>query len=208
MGYVREGEQWVRPGARNVEWIESVRRAGRALSFHVAVEDDAEREFLDDLAWRFRRMSWFLWRLTEGQVFLDQITIVDRSADGQFVIEYGKLDLTLRQGGGAVCLRPGTRQWQVRSAGRVYTRILTHEFLHGVLGLPDERHGCSCLMQGGLFGIRTDQIALCDSRTHRPSEVTPTSCWDLILERLPDFVHPNPVDYGRPPEVNLRIIDR
>lgn len=207
MGFVRQGAAWGRPGEVNEAWLEQVRERGFGLSFTVAIEDDAPPEYFEDLSWRFRRMSWFLWRITEGQVFLDRLRLEDQSSDGRFVIERGRLEQTLIEGGGAFCHAPGTDDWHVRAAGRVYVRILTHELLHGPFGLPDERHGCSCIMQGGLYGIRTDQLSICDEHTHRPNPVTPTPCWTLIQRRYPTFEHPNSVAFGRAPDVQIEVVN-
>jgi hypothetical protein len=192
----------------NPRWVEKVRKAGRGYSFRIAIQDDAPKAFFDDLGWRVRRMNWFFWRVTEGQVFLDEIEIIDKEEDGRFVIAAGKLDATLLTGGGAFCANPGTPDWKVISAGGVYVRILAHEMLHGIFGLPDERHGCACIMQGGLYGIRSDQLSMCDSDTHRHDDYTPTACWDLARERFPDMAHPNSADFGAPPDVKLKIVDR
>lgn len=207
MGYEKEGNAWVRPGKPDPSWREKIDKAGRAYSFTIAIEDDAGKEFFEDLSWRVRRLNWFLWRLVEGQAFLKKIRIEDKTSEGRFVIERGKLDLTLLEGGGAFCTNAGKENWQVRSGGRCYVRILCHEMLHGIFGLPDERGGCACLMQGGLYGIRTDQIPLCDRETHKEDDSLPDSCWELIRKRFPEMAHPNPVDPGRPPDVEIEIAD-
>lgn len=196
------------PAEPNDAWLKQVRAAGRAYSFRIAIQDDASAEFFADLGWRVRRMNWFLWRATEGQVFLEEVEIIDKEPDGRFVIEAGKLGITLLDGGGAFCANPGTPDWKVISAGKVYVRILAHEMLHGIFGLPDERHGCACIMQGGLYGIRSDQLQLCDATTHRSDPATPTSCWELALSRFPEMKHPNPAVIGAPPDVRLKIVDR
>jgi len=208
MGFERGPKKsWRRPGDLNPEWIASVREAGRSFSFTVAIQDDADAAFFEHLSWRFKRMSWFLWELTEGQVFLDEVTLEDQRPDGRFVIEAGKLETTLLQGGGAFCMNAGQEDWKVISAGRVYNRILVHEFLHGIFGLPDERHGCECIMQGGLYGIRTDQLALCDVDSHAANTVTPTACWTLVQKRYPAMKHPNPDDPGQVPKLEIKIVN-
>ncbi len=188
--------------------IDRIRAMGLAFTFTVAIEDDAPPAFYDELRWRLRRMNWFFWRVTEGQMFLEHITLADQTSNGRFVIERGKLELTLLSGGGAFCANPGSPDWAVVSAGRVYTRVLAHEMLHGVFGLPDERHGCACIMQGGLYGIRSDQLAMCDDATHRSAPATPESCWALAQARYPDLTHGADADWGAPPEPTFVIRDR
>lgn len=213
MGFFATDGGWSRHANSTVPdagWIAGVRAGGRAFSFVVAVQDDASSAQLEGLAWRLRRMSWFLWGASEGQIFLDEIRIEDRRADGRFVIESGKLETTLLDGGGAFCMNVGRPDWKVVSAGKAYTRILAHEMLHGIFGLPDERHGCQCIMQGGLYGIRTDQLGLCDATTHRPATATPTSCWELALDRDGGLTHPNvafPGRVGAAPEPRFTVRD-
>lgn len=187
--------------------IRAIRDAGLAFSFTVAIEDDAPPEFYEELKWRLRRMNWFFWRVTEGQMFLDELVLEDQTSNGRFVIERGKLELTLLSGGGAFCVNAGEPDWSVVSAGRVYTRVLSHEMLHGVFGLPDERHGCACIMQGGLYGIRSDQLAMCDDEGHRSAGSTPVSCWSLAQARYPSLERSDPVAWGAPPEPKFVVND-
>ncbi len=205
MGFVEKNGRWSRPGAVNREWIGKVDREGRAYSFTIAIEDDAEAAFFEEFSWRIRRLNWFIWDLTEGQVYLKEITIADKTSRGRFVIEKDKLKLTLLDGGGAICYNAGRSDWVVKSGGRCYVRIFCHEFFHGIFGLPDERHGCACLMQGGLYGIKTNQISMCDVETHVDDYATPTPCWTIIQDRFPKMIHPNPAPYGKAPEVKIVI---
>ncbi len=187
--------------------VARIRDMGLAWSFTVAVQDDAPAEFFEDLQWRFRRMNWSLWRMTEGQMFLDELVLEDQLSDGRFVIEAGKLEATLLSGGGAFCANAGQPDWKVVSAGRVYTRVLVHEMLHGVFGLPDERHGCACIMQGGLYGIRSDQLPMCDDPTHHRAPDNEVSCWTIAQTRYPGLKHPSPEPWGAPPEPRFTVHD-
>ncbi len=205
MGFVESDGHWTRPGEVNREWVKKIDKAGGGYSFTIAIEDDADTAFFDEFSWRIKRLNWFIWDLTEGQVYLKNIRVADKTSKGRFVIEKGKLHLTLLDGGGAICYNSGRPNWVVESGGRCYVRIFCHEFFHGIFGLPDERHGCACLMQGGLYGIKTTQISMCDVDTHIDDFVTPTPCWTLIKDRFPKMVHPNPASYGKAPEVNITV---
>jgi len=207
MGFVRMKSKWVRPGQVNRDWIRQVDADQRAFSFTIAIQDDANDEFFHEFRWRLRRLNWFLWDITEGQMYLKNIRVVDNSSQGRFIIQKGKLRLPLLQGGGAFCMRAGRPEWRVVSGGRCYVRILCHEFFHGIFGLPDERHGCPCLMQGGLYGVRTTELSLCDDKTHRQHAVTPLSCWKIVSKRYPKMRHPNKIPYGRVPQVRVSVVD-
>jgi len=201
MGYVKRGDAWVRPGEVRADLVTKAEADGRAFSFTIAIEDEADKAFLEEFSWRLRRLNRFVWHLTEGQVFLKKLTIVDKSSSGRIVIGRGKLLLTLMQGGGAFCMNSGRPNWKVMSGGRCYVRVLCHELFHGIFGLPDERHGCFCIMQGGLYGIRTTELEVCDDKTHRRHPVTPKSCWSLIKARYPKMTRQK--DFGRAPEVQI-----
>lgn len=208
IGYERSGGAWVRPSAVNTEWVAAVESAGRALQFAIGIEDDADALFFREFSWRLRRLNWLLWDLTEGQVFLKRIVVADKTNEGRIVIEKGKLDKALLDGGGAICQNPGRPDWRVVSGGRCYVRVLCHELFHGIFGLPDERHGCPCIMQGGLYGVKTSELRLCDAATHAADTTIRESCWETILRRFPDMKHPNPMAYGSAPEVEIEIRDQ
>lgn len=207
-GFVKRPDGWARPGKINRRWLERVKADGRAISFDVAIQDDVEAEYFVELEWRLKRLSWFLWQISEGQLYLEKIEVADKTRQGRFVVPAGQLDVPVMQGGGAACYNAGQPGWYVVSGGRCYVRILAHEMMHGIFGLPDERHGCYCLMQGGLYGIKTPELELCDDDSHRADDQAPHSCWSIIRRRFPLMRHPNPVDYGRAPDVEIVITDR
>ena len=95
----------------------------------------------------------------------------------------------------------------ITSGGHCYVRILAHEMMHGLFGMPDERHGCYCLMQGGLYGIKTKDLVMCDLKSHRPHRDNPQSCWSIIQQKDSSMHYPNPVEYGRAPEVEIELAD-
>ena len=206
MGFEKVGDKWQRPGEVDSTWVADVKKAGRALTYTFAFADNVDPAFFEEFSWRVRRLNWFIWDLTEGQMYLNEIKIVDKSTEGRFLIDEGRLYQTLLTGGGAVCYGAGGENWYVKSGGRCYVRIFCHELFHGIFGLPDERHGCICLMQGGLYGIKTPDIALCDKDSHRESSVTPTPCWELVMQKFPDMKHTKK-NHGRAPEVKIEIVD-
>lgn len=206
MGFEKTNTGWERLGEIDEKWIKEVKNAGRALTYTFAFEDDVDAVFFEEFSWRLKRLNWFIWHLTEGQMYLEKVKVVDKSSDGRFVIEKGRLYQTLLTGGGAVCYNSGRENWQVKSGGRCYVRIFCHEFFHGIFGLPDERHGCFCIMQGGLYGVKTPDLKLCDKETHRESTVTPTACWDLVMEKFPDMKHTGK-EHGKVPEVQIEIVN-
>lgn len=207
-GFVKAtGGGWTRPGEVKEVWLKRVKADGRALSFTIAIQDDADAAFFTEFRWRIRRLAWFLWQITEGQLYLEKVRVTDQTERGRFIVPAGQLDVPVMAGGGATCHKAGQPDWYVVSGGRCYVRILAHEMMHGIFGLPDERHGCYCLMQGGLYGIKTPDLELCDGGSHRRHDQTPRSCWTMIQDRYPEMRHPNPADYGRAPDVEIVIED-
>lgn len=215
-GYSQQNSdgKWSRPGKINQSWIDSLDADQRGLSLSITIEDDADADFFVEYQWRLRRLNEFIWQITEGQVYIKEIHIQDNtpgssdSTKHRIIIPKGQLKIPVMKGGGALCKNTGRSNWQVISGGRCYVRILAHEIFHGIFGLPDERHGCYCLMQGGLYGISTKDLLLCDSSTHRGVKNTPVSCWSLIQIRYPSMNHPNASKYGRVPEAKIRITDQ
>ncbi|NOX98998.1 MAG: hypothetical protein GXP30_04570 [Verrucomicrobia bacterium] len=214
-GFSREnsGDRWARAGEINPDWIRALEIDNRALSLNITIEDDADADFLSEYQWRLRRLNWFIWQITEGQIYIKDIHIQDKtqgspdSSIHRIVIPKGQLNIPVMKGGGALCKNSGRPNWQVISGGRCYVRILAHEICHGLFGVPDERHGCYCLMQGGLYGIKTQDLVLCDDHSHRPAPSTPDSCWAIILKRYPGIKHPNTEKFGRVPETKFTVLD-
>lgn len=214
-GYSRksEAENWTRSGKINQKWISSLQTNKRALSLNITIEDDADAGFLAEYQWRLQRLNWFIWQITEGQLYIKNIHIQDRTPGNsdsslhRIVIPKGQLSIPVMEGGGAMCKNSGHPDWQVISGGRCYVRILAHEICHGLFGVPDERHGCYCLMQGGLYGIRTKDLVLCDDRSHQSAPNTPKSCWNIILKRYPGMKHPNTEKFGRVPDALITVTD-
>lgn len=204
---------WTRSGEINQKWINSLQANKQALSLSITIEDDADAVFIEEYQWRLQRLNRFIWQITEGQTYIKDIHIRDKtpgdsnSSLHRIVIPKGQLTIPVMEGGGALCKNSGRPDWQVISGGRCYVRILAHEICHGLFGVPNERHGCYCLMQGGLYGIKTKDLVLCDSRSHRPAPITPTSCWDTILKRYSGMKHPNTERFGRAPETLITVTD-
>lgn len=187
--------------------VAGIREMGLATSVTVAIKDDAQPRHFDDLRERLRRLNWTIWRLTHGQMFLDVVTIADRTAEGSIVVEKDKLEQRRIGPAAAYTLRPGTPQWQVVIAGRVATRTLAHEMLHGVFRIPDEHEACVCIMHPGQHGVRSDQLDLCDDDTHTPGTDGVPSCWSYMLARYPALVHPGMRPWGAPPEPTFVLND-
>ncbi len=206
--------KWSRPGEVNQSWIAALDADQRGLSLSITIEDDADADFFVEYQWRLRRLNEFIWQITEGQIYIKKIHIQDNtpassdSTKHRIIIPKGQLRIPVMKGGGALCKNTGRSNWQVISGGRCYVRILAHEIFHGIFGLPDERHGCYCLMQGGLYGISTKDLLLCDATSHRAAKNTPVSCWSLIQQRYPNMKHPNAIKSGQVPEVTILIDNR
>ncbi|MCH8318178.1 MAG: hypothetical protein IIA88_06735, partial [Bacteroidetes bacterium] len=79
MGYEKTDNDWQRPGQVDEEWIHQVKKSGRALTYTFAFADDVEPEFFEEFNWRIQRLNWFIWDLTEGQMYLEKIKVVDKS---------------------------------------------------------------------------------------------------------------------------------
>lgn len=207
MGMVKKDGKWVYPGEVNEEWVKKVDEGGRGLEYVVAIADDVDEEFYDGLSIRIRRINRFLWRLTEGQFYLKKITLKDMTRRARWRIPKGMADTKLMGAGGAQCVNAGRENWYLRAGGRANVRIFVHELFHGIFGLPDERAGCPCLMQGGLYGITLAEIKICDEDSHKEERRIPGCCWDKIIERFPKVVHPNKEDFGRAPDAKIVIVD-
>ena len=110
------------------------------LNIKAVYEKDASQEFLEDFARRVEEASKTIWYATEGQMYVKEITVSDKTepADkGEIVIMNLK-----RKSFGDDPMVPartdvgGFRRMEV--GGKVHTYVLAHELFHLKLHLLDE----------------------------------------------------------------------
>ncbi|MBI2923088.1 MAG: hypothetical protein HYY18_18695 [Planctomycetes bacterium] len=191
--------------ARMAKFTAELDKPGRALHLTVAIEDDADKAFLDEWAGKIQELSEYIFVITEGQFFVADCEIRDKSSSGKILIMKGKLDWKgIESADGftgklAWCPEAGTPGWYVTAAGRIAVSVLCHEVFHGIFGLNDEydkESVCQCVMAAA-----PNVQQLCDGRGHveggkKDYIYTPGTegwdCWRVVQKRFPGVAHPNP----------------
>jgi tetratricopeptide (TPR) repeat protein len=166
--------------------------AGRAFKIRVAVEDNANAQFMETWKEFLESVSDYMFEITEGQFFVYEWTLEDQTSNGKLIIDKGKLEFQSMNGKAvagllAYCKSGGTPEWEVHCPGRTWEANVVHELMHGLFGLPDEYNQnpkCACLMRS-----HPNPQHLCVASTHKGRG---ESCWDRIKKRFQGVVQPNP----------------
>lgn len=162
----------------------------RAIHLTVAVEEKCDDEFYSQFTKHLQKVSDLLWKITQGQFYIDSVSFKDNSWSGRIVVPKGAKNNALLSGKAtglaAQCCEPNTNRWFVLCPGKPKSEIIvTHELLHGLAKLRDENR-CNCIMQGQTSG----QIKpVCDKTSHRHKT---KNCWNLISRRWPGAKCVNP----------------
>ncbi|MHC5079737.1 MAG: hypothetical protein ACYTHN_12005 [Planctomycetota bacterium] len=187
----------------------------------VAFEDDVDKKTIERWKQRMQSASHLLYKLTEGQIFIAECTVEDKTSVGDFVILKGLVGKSVIPDRNAMASTHlmGSPYWLVHSAdkidglpGRLWTlgTVVVHELGHGVFGLPDERDtdrlkGIQC--PNCIMGI--DPTKLCGPKNHKGK--LEKSCKEVIADLYGGKVKfPNPGfnPKKRPPDIRFKVTDR
>ncbi len=175
------------------EMVAEYVKAGRAWKITIAIEDNADKKFLDEWQERMQLISDYYFGLTEGQFFIAECEIEDSTSEGRIIVEKGKLDwfgLGNKQGQGvlAYCMGGGMPGWSVHSPGKAGISVIAHEMGHGAFGLPDEYYQnpqCDCMMRAApnpqKLCMKDNHIA--GGRNVGPPGSEGKDCWQIVLNR-------------------------
>ncbi|MBI3726492.1 hypothetical protein HY251_21420 [bacterium] len=189
------------------------------LKLSVGFEEDVDRALLDEWGERVEKASALLYEITEGQLWISECTIEDKTILGRVTIPTGKTKAAV-VGASAMAetRRPGTPVWRIHSIGSpdgqkgmVWTSgtVLAHELGHALFGFPDERDtsetkGIDC--KNCIMG--SDPTKLCGPGDHEGS--LKPSCRETIQKLHPAAKFPNPKFQrgSSPPKTKIKITDR
>jgi hypothetical protein len=149
---------------------EMARMSPIALVLTATYDGSATREFLESWGERAKMASEYIWELTEGQMYVKQLTLGDNGGAADFTIV--NTDSKMISEGVYAMTTGGT----IKAPGK----ILGYTFFHELLHLRYDRPHCSecsqCIMSSDPTATR-----LCDDADHKqPPE---TSCWGAIRKQ-------------------------
>lgn len=161
--------------------------------------EDSDRAFLESWGERAKEASAFMWELSEGQMYVKQITVTDKGGPADFRI-INKDSMKIRKGAYA---EAGADS--ITAPGQILGYTFLHELIHFKYLRPDHCDNCHhCIMSSD-----PNANQLCDDGDHKAPPQT--SCWgairafhkDLRLKPLTRKAKLGPV-----PETKVVIQDR
>jgi hypothetical protein len=183
--------------------------SGAALDITWCVQVDANATQMSAFAARIQASSDALWTATHGQLYLRNVTLVDKSVSGHVILDnlsnpsaQGAFGYTYQISGGA---------WEIHMGGAYPMQVWIHEMGHAEVledwTLPEEYTLSAgllpCTMGAYLMGSGEGQVTFCDSANCQTSRA---GCWEnVILQTHPSWTYPNSL--GSPPASTITIQD-
>ncbi|MHC4608627.1 MAG: hypothetical protein ACYTAF_17100 [Planctomycetota bacterium] len=163
------------------------------IKIKVAVKPDADAAWLEKLKGKLEQAAEGWWKCTEGQMYISEAEVSDRSSGGDVVIN--NLNSATCDGTAYGRCINGT----VYLGGRFPIVTFCHEMGHRWCQLPDEyqKPKCArCVMEpwSGIFEF-------CDKNTHTAKGA---DCWTRIKKIYPKWKHPRK-DFGEAPPIKVKI---
>ncbi len=159
--------RWLKPA--EIEQIKFARRPYYGWVLTASIKDNADKEFLEQWAERAKAASKYMWELTEGQMYVKEITVSDGGGAADYTI-VNKDAMKIREGvyaetTGGTILAPG--------------KILTYTFFHELLHLKYGQGHCDackhCIMSSDPYATQ-----ICDEADHKSAC---TACWSLMRKK-------------------------
>ncbi|MCE9583476.1 MAG: hypothetical protein K8T20_13400 [Planctomycetes bacterium] len=191
--------KWVTPEA--IATIRRARHPAQGWVLTATYRGDADEKFLASWGERAKEASQYMWDLTEGQMYVAQITITDNGGPADFTIV--NKDLTKAKPGEYYAI---TLADTIEAPGKILAYTFFHELIHFKYHRPEHCDNCkNCIMSSD-----PNASLLCDDADHKgpPGK----SCWgairefhkkDLALLPLTRKAKPGPV-----PETKVIVNDR
>ncbi len=189
--------KWLKPDA--IARIKRARWPAHGWILTATYKDDADKSFLESWGERAKEASKFMWELTEGQMYVEEIAVTDRGGRADFTI-INKDSMKIRQG---VYAEAGADT--ITAPGLILAYTFFHELIHFKYARPDHCDNCRhCIMSSDPTASQ-----ICDDADHRAPPGP--SCWgairkhhkELALAPLTRKAKP-----GRVPETRVVIRDR
>ncbi|MCX7703231.1 MAG: hypothetical protein N2234_03905 [Planctomycetota bacterium] len=147
------------------------------------------------------------WTATEGQSYLRNQTVVDKSSSGDVVVKSVRGPMSNPP---AWCTFVGGK-WQVTlTTGEIPSQGWMHEMAHGWFGFSDEEYNCVntsagvCVRALLIGGTGEGFQKFCDDSNCKQPSVGP--CWPRIIGKHSDWKHPGPG--GTMPTCNVTVTNQ
>ena len=172
-GFIFFEGRWLKKA--DIDRIVAARHPSVGLDLTATYFEDTDKAFLESWAERVKMASQFMWELTDGQMYVKQITVTDKGGPADFTI-VNKDSMKIRPG---VYAEAGADT--ISAPGQILAYTFFHELIHFKFARPDHCINCRhCIMS-------SDPTAnqLCDDGDHK--EPPKTSCWGAIRAKHKDL---------------------
>ncbi|MFH1421899.1 MAG: hypothetical protein ABIH42_04200 [Planctomycetota bacterium] len=158
----------------------------------ICIKDDAGESFFEEFEKRIQRTSEYLWKITEGQVYIAKAIVTDKSQTGNWFVQ--NLDRNQVDGPNGIKAFAYCDFRRIVTGGKVDPYTTCHELGHLLWKLPDHYNEPGkdmkgkCIMQGAGGAPK-----FCEE------------CWQKILAKHPKFKHTGEdKDFGAVPETIIK----
>lgn len=164
--------KWLKPA--EIEKIKFQRNPYYGWVLTATYKDDTDRAFLASWGERAREASKYMWRLTEGQVYVKEITVTDKGGKADFTIINKD---AIKIGGGAYA---ATGADTITAPGKILAYTFFHELLHFKYKQAHCLNCKKCIMSSDPYAD-----SICDEADHTSKDVT--ACWSLVRKLHKDL---------------------
>ncbi|MFH1227618.1 MAG: hypothetical protein V1701_06905 [Planctomycetota bacterium] len=161
--------KWLKPD--EIDKIKRTRHPAYGWVLTAAYIGDADKAFLESWGERAKEASSFMWELTEGQMYVEQVTITDKGGPADFTI-VNKDSMKAKPGAYYAI----TLEYTIEAPGQ----ILAYTFFHELIHFKYKRHGHCENCKHCIMSSDPGASKLCDDADHKdPPE---TSCWGFMRQ--------------------------
>jgi len=189
--------KWLKPDA--VARIKRARNPAQGWVLTATYKDDADKAFLESWGERAKEASKFMWELTEGQMYVEQITVTDKGGPADFTI-INKDQMRIRPG---VYAEAGGDT--ITAPGQILAYTFFHELIHFKYARPDHCDNCRhCIMSS-----QPTANQICDDADHKAPPGT--SCWGAMRKHHKELALlplTRKWKATKPPETRVIVKDR
>lgn len=160
--------RWIKPD--EIEKIKFARHPACGWVLTATYKDDTDKAFLESWGERAKAASKYMWEITEGQLYVKEITITDRGGSADFTI-INKDKMKIRDGAYAEA-GPDT----ITAPGQILAYTFFHELIHFKYAQGHCDNCKTCIMSSDPYANQ-----ICDDADHK--NPPGASCWSMIRKK-------------------------
>ncbi len=189
--------KWLKPD--DIAKVKRARHPFHGWVLTATYKEDADKAFLESWGERAKEASKFMWELTDGQMYVEQVTVTDRGGPADFTI-INKDQMRIRPG---VYAEAGGDT--ITAPGQILAYTFFHELIHFKYARSEHCDNCKhCIMSS-----QPTANQICDDADHKAPPGT--SCWGAMRKHHKDLALlplTRKWKATKPPETRVIVKDR